>query len=321
MKLLLDSFWRAIAYCLHPRVILLSLLPLAVGVSLTLGLGWFFWEPAVALVRGWLVQWSLLDAALRWIESLAGGSFRAVIAPLIVVLLAMPVVVVVSVLLVALMMSPSFVKLVATRRFATLERRHGAGAIKSALFSIGCTLVALLALLVSLPLWLIPPLVLVLPPLIWGWLTYQVMSFDALAEHASADERRRLLSQHRWPLLGIGVVTGYLGAAPTLIWAASAVTLVFAPLLIALSVWLYMLVFAFSALWFTHYVLAALARLRIADQLQDQRDAERVASHAPLPLVEVVREPPPSVNPPGSTPSDANPPDANPPDAKPPGAV
>ncbi len=302
MSLLLDAFWRAVAYCLHPRVIVLSLLPLAIGVALTLGLSWFFWEPTVALVRGWLVQWSLLDAALRWIESLAGGSFRSVIAPLIVVLLAMPLVVVVSVLLVALMMSSAIVQLVASRRFAALERRHGAGALKTTLYSVGCTLLAALALLLSLPLWLIPPLVLVLPPLIWGWLTCQVMSFDALAEHASADERRRLLSQHRWPLLGIGVVTGYLGAAPTLIWAASAVTLVFAPLLIALSVWLYMLVFAFSALWFTHYVLAALAQLRAADQAQAQarRDAAAAAAPTPLPLVEVLGEPQPQAKPPGA---------------------
>ena len=30
MNLLLDSFWRAAAYCLHPRVILLSLLYLGI---------------------------------------------------------------------------------------------------------------------------------------------------------------------------------------------------------------------------------------------------------------------------------------------------
>ena len=60
----------------------------------------------------------------------------------------------------------------------------------------------------------------------------------------------------------MGVVTGYLGAAPSLLWAMSALTLVFAPLLILVSVWLYTLVFAFSALWFAHYLLAALQRLR-----------------------------------------------------------
>ena len=114
----------------------------------------------------------------------------------------------------------------------------------------------------SLPLWLIPPLVLVVPPLIWGWLTYRVFSFDVLGLHASRDERRRLMAAHRWPLLGMGVLTGYLGAAPSLLWAMSALTLVFAPVLILVSIWLYTLVFAFSALWFAHYLLAALRDLR-----------------------------------------------------------
>ena len=34
------------------------------------------------------------------------------------------------------------------------------------------------------------------------------------------------------------------------------------PLLIVVSVWLYTLVFAFSSLWFAHYALATLHRLR-----------------------------------------------------------
>ena len=42
----------------------------------------------------------------------------------------------------------------------------------------------------------------------------------------------------------------------------SALTLVFAPVLILVSIWLYTLVFAFSALWFAHYLLAALQGLR-----------------------------------------------------------
>ena len=58
----------------------------------------------------------------------------------------------------------------------------------------------------------------------------------------------------------MGVLTGYLGAAPSLLWAMSALTLVFAPVLILVSIWLYTLVFAFSALWFAHYLLAALQR-------------------------------------------------------------
>ena len=88
------------------------------------------------------------------------------------------------------------------------------------------------------------------------------MSFDTLAEHAARDERRALLRRHRWPLLAMGIVAGYLGAAPSLLWALSATMLIFAPIIVVVAIWLYTLVFAFSALWFAHYLLAALQDLR-----------------------------------------------------------
>ena len=196
------------------------------------------------------------------LERFGLGGLKSALAPLIIVFLATPVIVVVALLAVSVLMTPSMLHLVAQRRFPDLERRHGGSWWRGALGSLLATLLALLAMLASIPLWLVPPLVLVLPPLIWGWLTYKVMSFDVLAEHASADERRQLMREQHWPLLAIGVITGYLGAAPSLLWAVSAVTLVFAPLLVVVSVWLNTLVFGFSALWFTHFALAALARLR-----------------------------------------------------------
>jgi hypothetical protein len=127
---------------------------------------------------------------------------------------------------------------------------------------LGSTVLAVVALVVSIPLWLVPPLVLVLPPLIWGWLTYRVMAFDALAEHASTEERRAILRRHRTSLLGIGVLTGYLGAAPSLVWASGVVFAAAFFILVPLAIWIYTLVFAFSSLWFAHYCLAALERLR-----------------------------------------------------------
>ena len=272
MKQLLDAFWRAAAYCLHPKVIGLSLLPVLIGVALALGLGLLYWESAVAGVRTTLEDWLLVDAALKWVEALAGASFRSVLAPLIVVGLAAPLIVVLAVLLVAWLMAPAIVTLVAQRRFPLLDRKRGAGMLTSVLLALGCTVLALLALVITLPLWFIPPLVLIVPPLIWGWLNYRVMSFDVLALHASKDERRQLMRQHRLPLLGIGMVSGYLGAAPSLLWAASAMTLVLAPLLIVVSVWLYTLVFAFSALWFAHFALAALAALRAQADIAARAD-------------------------------------------------
>jgi hypothetical protein len=260
-----DACWRAAIYCLHPRVIGLSLLPLLLAVGLTVGLAYFYWEAAVAGVRATLESWLLVDSLLRWLDSMGAQGFRSVMAPLVLITMAVPVVLVLSLLLVALMMTPSLVSLVAERRFAQLERRRGGNWWQGLAWSLLCSVGALALLFVSMPFWLIPPLVLVLPPLIWGWLSYRVFAFDVLAEHASAAERKELMRQHRLPLLAMGVVTGYLGAAPALIWAFNVVAVVLAPLLMALSIWLYTLVFAFSALWFAHYALAALAELRAAE--------------------------------------------------------
>jgi len=277
MKDLLDAFWRAAAYCLHPRVIVMSLLPLALAAGAVITLSWFFWEGAVASVRSTLESWSLVAAFLTWLESIGGSGLRSVMAPMVVVALSVPVIVVASLLLVAVLMTPMLVNLVAKRRFATLDRKHGASIALSVLWSLGCTLAALLALVISMPLWLVPPLILLLPPLIWGWLTYRVMSFDVLADHASSDERRTILREHRLPLLSIGIIAGYLGAAPSLLWAFGALTLVLAPFLAVASVWIYTLVFAFASLWFTHYALAALQSLR--------------NSQAPAPPVLIASEP------------------------------
>jgi hypothetical protein len=262
MKQVLDAFWRAAAYCLHPRVIVLSLLPLALMVILALGLGYFFWESAVASVNAWLLGSDWLSRGIGWLEGMGFSGLKAAIAPLMVILAATPLMVIGSLLFVAFMMTPAMVSLVAQRRFADLERKKGAGVFMSVLWSLGATGAAIVMLLISIPLWFIPPLILLVPPLIWGWLTYRVMAFDALADHATGEERRELMKHYRSQLLGIGVLSGFLGAAPTLLWASGVVFLVLAPLMIGVAIWVYTLVFAFSSLWFAHFCLDALERLR-----------------------------------------------------------
>jgi uncharacterized membrane protein HdeD (DUF308 family) len=86
----------------------------------------------------------------------------------------------------------------------------------------------------------------------------KLMAYDVLAKHASAEERDALMQQHRWNLLAMGVVSGLLGAIPTFFWATSVFTFVFFPFVSFLVLWIYSLVFVFSALWFAHYLLDAL---------------------------------------------------------------
>lgn len=263
MGAFVDAWWRAALSCLHPRVVLCSLLPLAVALGAVFALGWFYWEPTVAGVRGFLERSELLTTLFEWLDANGVPGFRSVLAPLIVVALVVPAIVVAALLLVAWLAAPLLAAHVARRRFAVLARAAGApGLVRSVGWSLLCTAAAALALVCSAPLWFVLPLVLLLPPWIWGWLAYRVLAFAALAHHADDAERRTLLRRHRWALRTIGLVCGYAAVLPSLLGAGGATTLIFAPLLMLGAVWLYTLIFVFASLWFAHFLLAALARLR-----------------------------------------------------------
>lgn len=262
MGLLFDSFWRAAAYCLLPRVMFLSLLPLMLMGALAVGLGYFYWDVAVATLESGLENSAWLAPLWRWLEAWGGDHVARTLAPVVLVAIMTPLLVMVCLLVVATMMTPALVRVVAQRRFPVLERRQGGSMVAGLVWSLGSTLLALAALIASIPLWLIPPLVLILPPLIWGWLTYRVMAFDVLAEHATKQERVQLMQRHRAALLGMGVLTGYLGAAPTVVWASGVVFAAAFFVLVPLAIWIYTLVFAFSSLWFAHFCLMALQQLR-----------------------------------------------------------
>jgi len=280
MNAVLDAFWRSLVYCLHPRVVLWSLMPLVLMIGITAGLGYFYMDGLLASVGRGLESQDWLQAMWAWLESVGFGKLKMVLVPLIVILVLTPVVVSASLLVVATMMAPQMVQLVAKRRFPVLEKSGSGSWLKSAGWALMSTLAALLAIVVTLPFWLIPPLVLVLPPLIWGWLTYRVFAYDALADHASADERREIFARYRWWLLGMGVFTGYLGAAPSLIWSMGFTAVALAPVLVPVSIWLYTLIFAFASLWFTHFGLSALQGLRA--------ERARASDEVPTEILQVV---------------------------------
>lgn len=279
MRLFLDSFWRALAYCLMPRVIVLSLLPLAMLLVLSVSWGYFYWSPTQQWVSDVLTSWQVLQSITTWMQENGAAELQAVIVQLVVIFAITPVLVVISLLAVSLMMTPALVDLVVQRRFAHLARKYGGTTMTSLAWTFGSTVAALLAMIISLPLWAVPPLIFVLPPLIWGWLSYRVMVFDALFIHASREERITLGRKHRGWLLLIGVLTGYLGALPSMVWASGAVFAAAFLVLIPLAVWIYALVFAFTSLWFAHYSLGALEALRA------ESDTVVMGDVVPLPAV------------------------------------
>ena len=277
MKNMADSFWRAVVYCLHPKVIMLSLIPLVLMGVIVMGLGTLYWDAALQSVRIWMDTSSNLDWAWVWLARVGLMSLKSVVAPLIIIFAVTPLVVVMSLLAVSFMMTPALVNMVADRRFAQLERKRGGSMLQGVAWTLLSVVLALGALVLTLPLWWLPPMAMVMPALIWGWLTYRVMTYDVLADHASRVERLELMRRYRFQLLIMGVITGLMGAAPSLVWASGALFVAAFVVLIPIAVWIYTLVFIFSALWFVHFLLDALAQVRAEPPASWRNDSNQTA--------------------------------------------
>ena len=259
---LLRSFGRAFASAFHPALLFLTFVPFVLAAVVWGGLLHFFWQPLIDGAHVWLESWSLTATLYHLFDWLGLGAMRAVVAPLVVLAVAIPLIVLSVLLLILALSMPRVIRYLSKRRYASLEIRHGGSWYGSLGYSLWSTLVCLVLMIVTLPLWFVPPFFALIPPLLWGWLTYRVMTYDALALHASAEERRALMRRHRLPLLTIGVVSGLLGSLPTAIWVSSAWLVVLFPVMAALTIWIYAFILVFTALWFGNYCLHALARMR-----------------------------------------------------------
>jgi len=259
MKLFATSFGRALMAQMHIRMLLLTVLPFTLAVTLWgLGLWW-----GLQAMLDWLQNYFVTHQAFGTVGAILGwfklGALKTVIVPLIAIWALLPFMILTALLCVGLLSVPVIARHIGVRHFPHLEQRHGGSWWGSLWTSLYCFVVFILAWLITS---LVPPLALVMHPLLWGWLTYRIMAYDTLADYASATERHTILHAHRWPLLCIGVVAGCLGAAPTFIWLGGVLAWVLFPLLAAVSIWLYVLVFIFTALWFQYYCLSALSKLR-----------------------------------------------------------
>ena len=283
MQQVFKSFGLALVGVMHPKMLWLSLRPFLI-VSVFWGtLIWLTWTPALEMLSTFLtasIFTSWIADGLIW----AGfESARAWIAPLFFVILLIPLISITLLVFIALTTVPTVVKVVA-RQFAykDIAKKKGGSLFGSFFYTLWSALICLALVMLTLPVWWIPPMVAVLPPLLWGWLTMRLMSYDVLTLHATAEERDILLQQHRWPLLAMGIFSGMLGAVPTFFWATSVLALVLFPIVSFVALWIYSLIFVFAALWFTHYLLEALKELR-SNELNESLNIEARVIDTELP--------------------------------------
>ncbi|HVL76102.1 MAG TPA: EI24 domain-containing protein [Noviherbaspirillum sp.] len=261
MRPILIAFGRAVLSQLHLRMLLLTILPFLLSIAIWGVLLWLFLEPMVDWLHAWFSETGHFATAGGVLEWMGLGALKTLVVPLIAMWVLLPLMVLTALLCVGVFAMPVIVGHVSRRHFPELEKRRGGSFLGSIWVGASSFLLFALLWVLTLPLTLIPPLTFIIQPLLWGWLTYRVIAYDALAEHASKEEHAWLMRVHRWPLLAIGAIAGAMGAAPAMLWLGGALLILF-PVLAAGAIWLYVLVFVFSGLWFQHYCLQALATYR-----------------------------------------------------------
>lgn len=215
---------------LRPEMLFHALWPPLLAFLVWSIVAWFAWQPLAAWIVAGLPDWSWLN----WLgPSLAHVAIFFIFAPLIYLTV---------LLLVAAFALPRMMALIALRDYPDVVRRGSAGAAfwGSIANTVAAGAIFVVGWLLTLPLLLIPGVVLILP-LFWAaWLNQRAFRFDALAEHALPEERAALIRRERGGLYLGGLVGALVAHVPVLN-------------LLALS---------YTALLFVHLCLGGLRELR-----------------------------------------------------------
>ncbi len=265
MRAVINAYGRALLSQFHGKILLLSIVPFILSVALWALLLGFGLQPLLDWLHGHFVEFEMYRVTTDWLVSIGLGGLRSIVVPLFALLLLLPLMIVTAMIFIGVAAMPFIVRHVGGRHFPQLEKKQGGSILGSVVKALGAFGIFVVAWLFILPMYIFPPLAGLATVLLWGWLTSRVMSYDALADYASAEELDQLQREHRWQLMAIGVVSGLAGSLPALVWVGgAAAAIAFFPILLAASIWVYIVIFIFTGLWFEYYCLQALAQLRHA---------------------------------------------------------
>ena len=268
MKGVATAYRRALRAQFTGRMLLLSGAPLLLSLLLWGAALWFGLQPMLDWLHGLFSRYDVFATSGNVLATLGLGVLKVVVVPLLAIALLLPLMIGSSLLFMGLAAMPAIERHVGRRQFPKLEKKEGGSFLGSIVVNVGSSAVFAVLWLFTLPLYAIPPLAWLVQACLWAWVTSRVMSYDALAAHASSAERQALIHARRMPLLAIGLATGLAGALPGIAWMGGAVlSIVLFPLLALLSLWLYIMIFLFAGLWFQYYCLQALEELRAEESV------------------------------------------------------
>jgi len=236
MAFVFEILRRAAADLLLPRVLSVMFLPMLAALVVWGGLAWWFGAGWLAGLEGFVAGAPMPE----WLGVSLSGWLLGFASFMLLAVLLLPAIYLTALLITSLVFMPLLVGIVAQRHYPSLARLEGGGFTGSLGNGLYAMVVYLALWLITLPFWLLGPFGAAISVLLNAWLNQRLFVYDALSEHASAEELQQLRRQGGWPLYALAALLGLLYYIPLLNF--------FAPVYMGLA--------------FTHYGLDKLAQSR-----------------------------------------------------------
>ena len=227
----------------HPRMLWLMIWPMLVALAIWGGAALFLWGSLALRIA------ELLQRALAWTH-VDLGTAALFAANVLLVIAFVPLVYLTALFILGIFGMEQMVDYVAQRSYPSLERRKGGGAAGVVWNSVVAFCGLVLFFVLSIPFWVFPPLWPIIPLIILAWVNQRLLRYDAIGEHADAEEMRRIFRDRRGALYLLGLLLGLAAYVPIVGF--------FAPVVFGLA--------------FIHYLLGALEQSRITAGYQPHPD-------------------------------------------------
>lgn len=234
------AFKRALVSQCHPKMLAALFLPFIIALLGAIILLWAFWTPLTGWLNMQAADWEIINEVDQWLLAIGLFSIKLYLIPMLAVAILLPLSGILGLVIAAVFVMPIVLRHLEKRDYQGLSRQGQFSTAVGTWNAIWVGGLFALGWLVTMPLWLIPPMPVLLPIFWWTFAFTRMLRVDAVIEHASPQERRMLWRRHNRQLWLIGFILSLINLFP--------------------PAWLVLPVF--SALVFAHFSMEALRQLR-----------------------------------------------------------
>ena len=196
----------------HPKMLAVMLGPILASIALWLVASLIFWDAWVGALNALLQN----TTVQQWMSHGVLANMSHYVVSTLLVLLLLPAIYVTALLITSIFAMPMMVTHVAQRSYPKLEYKHGGTTLGSVSNSVWATVIYIVGSIITLPLWLFAPLAVIVPVLLLAYINQRLFRYDALAEHASAEEYANIAAASKRDFFILGVAVGVLQFVPVL---------------------------------------------------------------------------------------------------------